>query len=90
MYQCLQPLTSPKLLELTHGVAGADGEAGDPRLLHHGLEGGQPVLVTQCSQRGGDSGRHSWYRWMDGPQPEGTKTTVAINIFDLVLLKVVA
>ena len=25
---------------------------------------------------------------MDGPQPEGGKTTVAINIFDLVLLKV--
>ena len=25
---------------------------------------------------------------MDGPQPEGSKTTIAMNIFDLVLLKV--
>ena len=46
------------------------------------------IIKSWYSQRGGDSGRHSWYRWMDGPQPEGSKTTVAMNIFDLVLLKV--
>ena len=45
------------------------------------------MIVTKLtSQRGGDSGRHQWYRWRDGPEPEGTKTTIALNIFDLMLL----
>ena len=35
-----------------------------------------------------DGGRHGWFRWSDGPQPEGAKTTQSIAINDLVLLKV--
>ena len=37
---------------------------------------------------GADSGRHKWYKWRDGPVPEGDKTTQAINLFDLLLLSV--
>ena len=37
-------------------------------------------------QRGEDSGRHNWYHWMSGGEPEGKKTTIAINVFDLMLL----
>ena len=44
------------------------------------------VLLLQC---GCDSGRHNWFKWSDGPQPDGTKTTCAICIYDLVLLSVV-
>ena len=40
------------------------------------------------SQLGADSGRHEWFKWHDGPTPEGNKTTQAINIFDLMLLSV--
>ena len=28
----------------------------------------------------------SCYHWQNGPQPEGSKTTIALNIFDLMLL----
>ena len=45
-----------------------------------------PGVYHQELKRGGDSGRHQWFRWQDGPQPEGTKTTIALNIFDMILL----
>ena len=45
-----------------------------------------PGVYHQELKRGGDSGRHQWFRWQDGPQPEGTKTTIALNIFDMMLL----
>ena len=56
------------------------------------MEGNFPLILCFLSlikcllQRGEDSGRHNWLRWMEGPQPDGTKTTVAINIFDLMML----
>ena len=56
------------------------------------MEGNFPLILYFLSlikcllQRGEDSGRHNWLRWMEGPQPDGTKTTVAINIFDLMML----
>ena len=46
-------------------------------------------LESTSEWKGGmDGGRHGWFRWSDGPQPEGTKTTQSIAISDLVLLKV--
>ena len=47
-----------------------------------------PGVYYQEWKRGGDSGRHQWYRWQNGPQPEGSKTTIALNIFDLMLLSI--
>ena len=48
-----------------------------------------PPGIYLTEWKGGmDGGRHGWFRWSDGPQPEGTKTTQSIAISDLVLLKV--
>jgi hypothetical protein len=55
------------------------------RLRHPGWKSSS-LLKMFLLQRGEDSGRHNWFRWMAGPEPEGRKTTVAINIFDLILL----
>ena len=44
--------------------------------------------ISSC-QGGGDSGRHNWYGWEFGPEPEGKKTTLAINLFDLSLVEVI-
>ena len=37
---------------------------------------------------GADSGRHSWYKWRNGPVPEGQRTTQAITLFDFLMLSV--
>ena len=37
---------------------------------------------------GADSGRHSWFKFVDGPVPEGTKSTQAILLVDMLLLSV--
>ena len=37
---------------------------------------------------GTDGGRHTWYRWMDGPVPESKSMTQAISLFDCTLLSV--
>ena len=39
---------------------------------------------------GADSGRHKWYKWRQGPVPEGDKTTQAVTLFDFLLLSVEA
>ena len=46
------------------------------------------MMECYCIKVGADSGRHSWYKWRDGPIPDGEKTTQAINVFDMLLLSV--
>ena len=46
------------------------------------------IMKSIFVQGGADSGRHNWFKWRDGPVPEGDKTTQAINVFDFLLLSV--
>jgi hypothetical protein len=39
-------------------------------------------------QVGADSGRHTWFKWRQGPIPDGDKTTQAVTLFDFLLLSV--
>ena len=39
-------------------------------------------------QAGTDGGRHGWFRWADGPVPDGKSPTHSISLYDLMLLSV--
>ena len=39
-------------------------------------------------QAGTDGGRHGWFRWADGPVPDGKSPTHSIRLDDLMLLSV--
>ena len=35
---------------------------------------------------GSDGGRHAWYKWLAGQQPQGTSMTISISLYDCTLL----
>ena len=59
----------------------------DKSILGEVLQSQSHSYYCSC-QVGADSGRHTWYKWRNGPTPEGDRTTQAINLFDLLLLSV--
>ena len=37
---------------------------------------------------GSDGGRHGWFKWADGPVPEGTSLTQSISIYDCMIVSI--
>ena len=35
---------------------------------------------------GSDGGRHGWFKWANGPVPEGTSLTQSISIYDCMIV----
>ena len=46
------------------------------------------ILTLIYYQVGSDGGRHAWYKWLSGQQPEGTSMTISISLYDCTLLSV--